>query len=104
MSLVQSTARRLEQKITHSIKDDAMTSAENKQLMAIRARKQSKAMTIALSPGKQLGMNALMLWMSGKSRGLSRTNKVQVVLISKYLTFPQVKISIYFPVRLRPRR
>jgi hypothetical protein len=67
-ALVQSTARTLEQKSnTHTIKDDAVTAAENKQVLAIRARKQSKAMSIAFSPGKQMAMNAFMLWMSGKN-------------------------------------
>ncbi|KAL3796435.1 hypothetical protein HJC23_004232 [Cyclotella cryptica] len=67
MQLVQSIAKQAEQKSTYSIKDDAVTAAENKQVLAIRARKQSKAMSIAFSPGKQLAMNAFMLWMSGKN-------------------------------------
>lgn len=57
MQLVQSMAKQVEQKSAYSIKDDAVTAAENKQVLAIRARKQSKAMSIAFSPGKQLAMN-----------------------------------------------
>ena len=50
MTLVQSV-----EKDTYSIKDDTgITAAENKQAMAIRSRKQSKAMSIAMSPGKQI--------------------------------------------------
>eukprot|EP00956_Cyclotella_meneghiniana_P045436 scaffold369051_cov76-Cyclotella_meneghiniana.AAC.3 len=59
-----------------------MTSAENKQLMAIRARKQSKAMTIALSPGKQLGMNAFMLWMSGKNLNIFSISTTSTAVMS----------------------
>lgn len=68
MRIVQSAERELEQKSSYSVKDDAVASAaETKQAMAIRARKQSKAMSIAISPGKQIAMNGFMLWMSGKS-------------------------------------
>mmetsp|Transcript_19234 Transcript_19234/g.33004 ORF Transcript_19234/g.33004 Transcript_19234/m.33004 type:complete len:193 (+) Transcript_19234:184-762(+) len=70
MRLVQSIEREMEHKSTYSIKDDAsnsITAAENKKAMAIRARKQSKAMSIAISPGKQIAMNAFMLWMSGRN-------------------------------------
>ena len=70
MRIVQAVEKEMEQKSssTYSIKDDStITAAENKQAMAIRARKQSKAMSIALSPGKQIAMNGFMLWMSGKN-------------------------------------
>ena len=70
MSLVQSIEKEMEQKSssTYSINDDTgITAAENKQALAIRARKQSKAMSIAMSPGKQIAMNGFMLWMSGKN-------------------------------------
>ena len=70
MHIVQAVEKEMEQKSssTYSIKDDStITAAENKQAMAIRARKQSKAMSIALSPGKQIAMNGFMLWMSGKN-------------------------------------
>mmetsp|Transcript_8410 Transcript_8410/g.18181 ORF Transcript_8410/g.18181 Transcript_8410/m.18181 type:complete len:192 (-) Transcript_8410:197-772(-) len=67
MRLIQSVEKDMEQKSSYSIKDDTgITAAENKQAMAIRARKQSKAMSIAISPGKQIAMNGFMLWMSGK--------------------------------------
>ncbi|KAL3771234.1 hypothetical protein ACHAWO_005174 [Cyclotella atomus] len=82
MSLVQSTAQKLEQKTSYSIKDDAMTAAENKQVMAIRARKQSKAMSIALSPGKQLGMNAFMLWMSGKNLNIFSISTTSMAIMN----------------------
>ena len=68
MRIVQSVDKEMEHKSSYSIKEDAgITAAENKQIMAIRARKQSKAMSIAISPGKQIAMNAFMLWMSGKN-------------------------------------
>eukprot|EP00578_Thalassiosira_sp_NH16_P001360 CAMPEP_0181135188 /NCGR_PEP_ID=MMETSP1071-20121207/32489_1 /TAXON_ID=35127 /ORGANISM="Thalassiosira sp., Strain NH16" /LENGTH=205 /DNA_ID=CAMNT_0023221759 /DNA_START=329 /DNA_END=943 /DNA_ORIENTATION=+ len=68
MRLVQSFEKEMDQKSSYSVKDDAgITVAENKQAVAIRARKQSKAMSIAVSPGKQIAMNGFMLWMSGKS-------------------------------------
>lgn len=68
MRMVQSVERGMEQKSSYSIKDDSgITAAENKQAIAIRARKQSKAMSIAISPGKQIAMNGFMLWMSGKN-------------------------------------
>ena len=67
MRLVQSTEKEIEQKSSYSAKDDTIAAAENKQAVAVRARKQSKAMSIAISPGKQIAMNAFMLWMSGKS-------------------------------------
>ncbi|KAL7551278.1 hypothetical protein ACHAWF_014472 [Thalassiosira exigua] len=68
MRIVQSVEKEIEHKSNYSIKDDAgITAVENKQAMAIRARKQSKAMSIALSPGKQIAMNGFMLWMSGKN-------------------------------------
>lgn len=82
MSIVQSTAQKLEQKTSYSIKDDAMTAAENKQIMAIRARKQSKAMSIALSPGKQLGMNAFMLWMSGKNLNIFSISTTSMAIMN----------------------
>lgn len=68
MRLVQSVEKEMEQKSSYSIKDDAGGSAaENKQAVAIQARKKSKATSIALSPGKQIAMNGFMLWMSGKN-------------------------------------
>ena len=82
MQLVQSTAQRLEEKTTRSIKDDAITAAENKQVMAIRARKQSKAMSIALSPMKQLGMNAFMLWMSGKNLNIFSISTTSMAIMN----------------------
>jgi hypothetical protein len=82
MSLVQSTAQKLEQRNTHTIKDDAVTAAENKQLMSIRARKQSKAMSIALSPGKQLGMNAFMLWMSGRNLNIFSISTTSMAIMN----------------------
>ena len=82
MSLVQSTAQKLEQKSTHSVKDDVMTAAETKQVMAIRARKQSKAMSIALSPGKQLGMSAFMLWMSGKNLNIFSISTTSMAIMN----------------------
>lgn len=67
MRLVESFEKETDQRAGHSIKDDAgITAAENKKAVAIRARKQSKAMSIAISPGKQIAMNGFMLWMSGK--------------------------------------
>ena len=55
MTLVQSVERD-----TYSIKDDTgITAAENKQAMAIRTRKQSKAMSIAMSPGKQIASKCI---------------------------------------------
>jgi hypothetical protein len=68
MGLVRSVEREMEQKSSYSAKDDAgSTAAEQKQAVAIRARKQSNAMSIAFSPGKQIAMNGFMLWMSGKN-------------------------------------
>ncbi|KAL7534358.1 hypothetical protein ACHAXR_005815 [Thalassiosira sp. AJA248-18] len=69
MRIVQSVEKEMEQKSSYSsTKDDTgITAAENKQAVAIRARKQSKAMSIAISPGKQIAMNGFMLWMSGKN-------------------------------------
>jgi hypothetical protein len=68
MGLVRSVEREMEQKSSHSAKDYAgSTAAEQKQAVAIRARKQSNAMSIAFSPGKQIAMNGFMLWMSGKN-------------------------------------
>jgi len=67
MRIVQSGEKEMEHKPSYSAKDDTITAAENKQAVAIRARKQSKAMSIAISPGKQIAMNAFMLWMSGKN-------------------------------------
>jgi hypothetical protein len=82
MSLVQSTAQKLEQRTTHTIKDDAVTAAENKRIMSIRARKQSKAMSIALSPGKQLGMNAFMLWMSGRNLNIFSISTTSMAIMN----------------------
>ena len=57
MTLVQSV-----EKDTYSIKDDTgITAAENKQAMAIRSRKQSKAMSIAMSPGKQIASKLIFI-------------------------------------------
>ncbi|KAL3817545.1 hypothetical protein ACHAXA_003718 [Cyclostephanos tholiformis] len=68
MSLIKSVEREMEQKSGHPSKNDAVViEAEKKQSVAIRARKQSNAMSIALSPGKQIAMNSFMLWMSGKN-------------------------------------
>mmetsp|Transcript_29589 Transcript_29589/g.62199 ORF Transcript_29589/g.62199 Transcript_29589/m.62199 type:complete len:195 (+) Transcript_29589:200-784(+) len=72
MKLVQSMEKQLEQKSssrssTNIIGESSANLAESKQALAIRARKQSKAMSIALSPGKQIAMNAFMLWMSGRN-------------------------------------
>ena len=68
MKLVQSANKELVHKSSYSIKDDAgITAAETKQAVAIRKRKESKAMSIAFSPGKQIAMNGFMLWMSGKN-------------------------------------
>jgi len=71
MRLVQTIEKEMEAKSSYSVKDDStgsnsISAAENKQALAIRARKQSKAMSIAISPGKQIAMNGFMLWMSGK--------------------------------------
>lgn len=76
MLLVQSVAKELERKseISGNSSRDANQSstaiaaaAESKKAAAICARKKSRAMTIAVSPGKQIAMNAFMLWMSGKN-------------------------------------
>lgn len=73
MKFVQSMEKQLEQKSSSSRSSSNITEetsanlAESKQALAIRARKQSKAMSIALSPGKQIAMNAFMLWMSGRN-------------------------------------
>ena len=68
MRIVESVEKQMEQRSNSSRDDDAgATLAENKQANAIRARKQSKAMSIALSPGKQIAMNAFMLWFSGRN-------------------------------------
>ena len=72
MKLVEMMAKQLEQQsnTTHSTinnnKNDALTAIEEKKAIAIRARKQSNAMSIAISPGKQIAMNSFMLYMSGK--------------------------------------
>jgi len=72
MNLVEMMAKQLEQQsnTTHSSinnkKDDALTAIVEKKAIAIRARKQSNAMSIAISPGKQIAMNSFMLYMSGK--------------------------------------
>lgn len=67
MRLVHAVEKELEHKSSHASKGAVdVTSAEHKQTVAIRARKQSKATSIALSPGKQIAMNGFMLWMSGR--------------------------------------
>lgn len=66
MRLINAVERELEQKSSHVARTLDVTAAEHKQALAIRARKQSKATSIAFSPGKQIAMNAFMLWMSGR--------------------------------------
>lgn len=76
MRLVRSVAKEMERKSDSSGKSDskdgnefslAHAAADSKKVLAICARKKSRAMTIALSPGKQIAMNGFMLWMSGKN-------------------------------------
>ena len=75
----------MEQKSSYSIKDDTgITTAENKQAIAVRARKQSKAMSIAISPGKQIAMNAFMLWMSGKHLNIFSISITTTAIMSPF--------------------
>jgi hypothetical protein len=76
MHLVQSVAKEMERKSDSSGRSNnrdnnetsiAHAAAESKKALAICARKKSRAMTIAFSPGKQIAMNGFMLWMSGKN-------------------------------------
>merc|ERR1712238_3564 len=61
MRLVLAAERELAQKSSASD-----LTVDHKQGAAIRARKHAKATAIAFSPGKQIAMNAFMLWMSGR--------------------------------------
>mmetsp|Transcript_133 Transcript_133/g.307 ORF Transcript_133/g.307 Transcript_133/m.307 type:complete len:196 (+) Transcript_133:141-728(+) len=68
MRLVRSIEKEMEQNSTLKSKDGStLSAAENKQAVAIRARKQTKAMSIAMGPAKQIAMNGFMMWMSGKN-------------------------------------
>lgn len=83
MRIVQSVEKQMERKSGYSIKDDAVASAaEDKQAVAIRARKQSKAMSIALSPGKQIAMNGFMLWMSGRNLNIFSISITSMAIMS----------------------
>jgi hypothetical protein len=68
---------------SYSIKHDAgANDKESKQALAIRSRKQSKAFSIALSPGKQIGMNAFMLYMSGKNLNIFSISILSSAILS----------------------
>jgi len=68
MRLVRSIEKEMEQNSTLKSKDGStLSAAENKHAVAIRARKQNKAMSLAMGPAKQIAMNGFMMWMSGKN-------------------------------------
>ena len=84
MRSVQAVNKELEQKSTYSIKhnDAGAIEKESKQTIAIRARKQSKAFSIALSPGKQIAMNAFMLYMSGRNLNIFSISILSSAILS----------------------
>jgi len=89
MRLVQSMAKEIERKSDASgnSKDDnelsvAHAAAESKKALAIVARKKSRAMQIALSPGKQIAMNAFMLWMSGKNLNIFSISVTSMAILN----------------------
>mmetsp|Transcript_23243 Transcript_23243/g.35918 ORF Transcript_23243/g.35918 Transcript_23243/m.35918 type:complete len:193 (+) Transcript_23243:62-640(+) len=84
MRSVQAVKKEMEQKSTYSIKhnDAGAIDKESKQTLAIRARKQSKAFSIALSPGKQIAMNAFMLYMSGRNLNIFSISILSSAILS----------------------
>ena len=86
MRSVQSIKKEMDQKSnssSYSIKHDAIVNEkENKQALAIRSRKQSKAFSIALSPGKQIAMNAFMMYMSGRNLNIFSISILSSAILS----------------------
>jgi hypothetical protein len=86
MRSVQAVRKEMEQKSTYSIKQNndngGITEKESKQTLAIRSRKQSRAFSIALSPGKQIAMNAFMLYMSGKNLNIFSISILSSAILS----------------------
>lgn len=46
------------------------------------AKKKSKAMSIAFSPGKQIGMSAFMMYMSGQNLNIFSINTVSMAILT----------------------
>ena len=85
MRSVQLVKKEMDQKSnsSYSIKHDAIANEkENKQALAIRSRKQSKAFSIALSPGKQIAMNAFMMYMSGRNLNIFSISILSSAILS----------------------
>ena len=91
MALVQSVVKDMERKSEFSgnsnSRDDnessiAQAAAESKKALAISARKKSRAMTIAFSPGKQIVMNGFMLWMSGKNLNIFSISVTSMAILN----------------------